>query len=62
MRVDDGHGVEFCRGDAEVLREQLRGVDKAVDAATGVMQDDEIPSWTISPPLALATMRSIAIV
>src|SRR6202040_3506355 len=26
-------------------REQFRGVDKAVDAAIGVMQDDEIPSW-----------------
>ena len=44
MRVGDGLGLEFFRGNAEVLREQLRGVDKAVDAAIGVMQDDEIPS------------------
>lgn len=25
MGVGDGQGVEVCRGDAEVLREQLRG-------------------------------------
>ena len=49
MRVGDGHGTEFCRGDTEVLREQLRGVDKAVDTAIGVMQDNEIPSVGESP-------------
>jgi ABC-type cobalamin/Fe3+-siderophores transport system ATPase subunit len=32
------------------------------DAAVVVMQDDEVPPSPISPPLALATMRSIAIV
>jgi hypothetical protein len=36
-------GVEVCRGDAEVLREQLRGVGEADDAAVVVMQDDEVP-------------------
>lgn len=44
MRVGDGQGVEVCRGDAEVLREQLRGVSEAGDAAVVVMQDDEVPS------------------
>jgi hypothetical protein len=29
---------EVCRGDAEVLREQLRGVGEAGDAAVVVMQ------------------------
>ena len=29
MGVGDGQGVEVCRGDAEVLREQLRGVGEA---------------------------------
>jgi hypothetical protein len=42
--VGDGQGVEVCRGDAEVLREQLRGVGEAGDAAVVVMQDDEVPS------------------
>ena len=54
--------VEFRRSDAEVLCEQIWGVDEAVDATIGVMQDDEVPSGPISPPLVLATMRSIAIV
>ena len=36
--VGDGQGAEVCRGDAEVLREQLRGVSEAGDAAVVVMQ------------------------
>ena len=36
--VGDGQGAEVCRGDAEVLREQLRGVGEAGDAAVVVMQ------------------------
>jgi len=42
--VGDAQGVEVCRGDAEVVREQLRGVSEAGDAAVVVMQDDEVPS------------------
>jgi|GraSoi2013_100cm_1033763.scaffolds.fasta_scaffold11092_1 hypothetical protein len=44
MGVGDGQGVEVCRGDAEVLREQLRGVGQAGDTTVVVMQDDEVPS------------------
>jgi hypothetical protein len=36
--VGDGQGAEVCRGDAEVLREQLRGVGEAGDAAVVGMQ------------------------
>ena len=36
--VGDGQGAEVCRGDSEVLREQLRGVGEAGDAAVLVMQ------------------------
>jgi len=44
MGVGDGQGVQVYRGDAKVLREQLRGVGEAGDAAVVVMQDDEVPS------------------
>jgi len=38
--------VEFRRSDAEILCEQIQGVDEAVDATIGVMQDNEVPSGT----------------
>ena len=40
VRVGDGQVVEVPGSNAEVLREQLRGVSEAGDAAVGVMQDD----------------------
>jgi hypothetical protein len=41
MRVGDGHGVEFCRGGAEVLREQLR--------VAGVMRPPTLRITAASP-------------
>jgi hypothetical protein len=61
MGVGDGQGVEVCRGDAEVIREQLRGVREAGDATVVVCRTMRFQPGTPSP-LALATMRSIAIV
>jgi hypothetical protein len=48
----DGHGL--CRGGAEVLREQLRGVGEAGDAAAGRGKQD--PKFSRS-----LTMRRIAV-
>jgi hypothetical protein len=46
MWVGNCQCVEFRPSGAEVLCEQIWGVDEAVDAAIGVMQDDEVPSGT----------------
>ena len=40
VRVGNGQAVEVPGRNAEVFREQLRGVSEAGDAAVGVMEDN----------------------